>query len=64
MADRMIDIEKGDLKGKCMPSALRAWQRNGWTAVEDSSSEPVVPDPVDVEPQDEAPLVPETDPEE
>jgi hypothetical protein len=29
------------LEGEIMPSSLRAWERNGWTAVEDGSSEEV-----------------------
>ncbi len=39
--DKRIKIrheETGD-EGTCMPSALPVWERNGWTAVEDGSSE-------------------------
>lgn len=41
--DKPIKIrnEEFDLEGECMPSALKVWERNGWTAVEDGSSENV-----------------------
>jgi len=34
-----IQIQKGDLVAEVIPSAVRAWKRNGWTVVDDESSE-------------------------
>jgi len=39
MAQKEIKITKDDQEGFCMPSALAAWERNGWTRADDGSSE-------------------------
>lgn len=36
---RFVKIEKDGVEGECLPEALKAWERNGWTAVDDGSSE-------------------------
>lgn len=45
---KYVDIENEGLRGQCLETALPAWQRNGWTVVDDGSSEsgtePVVSD--------------------
>ena len=41
MARNEVEIKKGDLRGSCLPGAVNAWRRHGWTVVDDGSSEPV-----------------------
>lgn len=36
-----VVIEMGGVTGKCLPSALEVWQRNGWTVVDDGTSQGV-----------------------
>jgi len=36
---RFVKITKDDLQGECLPSAVDAWERNGWTVVDDGVSE-------------------------
>lgn len=42
--NRFVEIEKDGIRGECLPSAVRVWERDGWTVVDDGSSEetPVV----------------------
>jgi hypothetical protein len=43
---RLISITKDGETGQCMPSALPAWERNGWTRADDgSSAEPKAEEP-------------------
>ena len=39
MSARYVKIEKDGVEGQCMPAAVKAWERNGWTVVDDGSSE-------------------------
>lgn len=39
MSRKQIKVEKDDVQAEIMPSARAAYQRNGWTVVEDGSSE-------------------------
>jgi hypothetical protein len=48
---KYIEIEKDGQKGKCLPSSLPAWERNGWTAVDDGTSTEK-----DEEPTEDAPV--------
>lgn len=36
---KFVKITKDGLEGEVVKSALPAWERNGWTAVDDESSE-------------------------
>jgi len=38
-----ITIAKGDVEAKIIPSSLKAWERNGWKAVDKAA--PVAPAP-------------------
>ena len=39
MKKKHVEIAKDDLRGWVLPEALPAWERNGWTRVDDGSSE-------------------------
>lgn len=39
MKRKYIQITKGEVEGRCVPSALPIWKRNGWTVVDDGDSE-------------------------
>jgi len=36
---RYVKLEKDGIEGECLPSAVEAWKRNGWTVVDDGTSE-------------------------
>jgi len=36
---KMIKIKKGDIEAECLRSAVPAWERNGWTVVDDGTSD-------------------------
>jgi hypothetical protein len=44
-AREQVHIVNGDIHGFCLPSALGAWESNGWTVVDDGSSETGSPEP-------------------
>ena len=35
---RFVTIQKDDLVGECLPSAVEVWEQNGWTVVDDGVS--------------------------
>lgn len=35
-----VEIQKGELRGRVLPRSLPTWEANGWTRVDDGSSEP------------------------
>jgi hypothetical protein len=35
---KFAKIEKDGIEGECLPSAAKAWERDGWTVVDDGSS--------------------------
>jgi hypothetical protein len=34
-----VQIAKGDIIGSCTQESVESWERDGWTVVDDSSSE-------------------------
>ncbi len=36
---KTVQIKKGDVTAECLASAVSAWERNGWTVVDDESSD-------------------------
>ena len=36
---RFVKIEKDGIEAEVLPESVKAWERNGWTAVDDGSSE-------------------------
>lgn len=36
---KLVTIKNGDLESRVLPGSVAAWERNGWTAVDDGSSE-------------------------
>jgi hypothetical protein len=50
MSARYVKITKDGEEGQCMPSAAKAWEKHGWTVVDDGSSESA-PEAPEVEPQ-------------
>lgn len=43
----LVDIEKDGIRATVMDKSLKVYLRNGWTVVEDGSSETGSPEPVD-----------------
>jgi hypothetical protein len=50
MSARYVTITKDGEEGQCMPSAVKTWERNGWTVVDDGSSESAPEAPAEKEP--------------
>jgi hypothetical protein len=46
MSTRYVQIEKDGVEGQCMPAAVKAWEKHGWTVVDDGSSESAPEAPV------------------
>lgn len=36
---KYVQIEKDGIQGECLPSAVKTWEANGWTVVDDGDSE-------------------------
>lgn len=36
---KTVTIAKGDIRAEVLPSSVQGWQENGWTLVDDGSSE-------------------------
>lgn len=36
---KKVKIKKDGVTGECLASAVTAWERNGWTVVDDGNSE-------------------------
>lgn len=49
MANKHITITNGELTGQCLPSALKLWERNGWTVLDHGDSEPDSTDEADTQ---------------
>ena len=47
MAAKQITITNGELTGQCLPSALKLWEKRGWTVLDHGSSEPDSTDETD-----------------
>lgn len=46
---KMVEIKKGDLIAEVVSTSVAAWKRNGWTVVDDESSEVEVSQPAAIE---------------
>jgi hypothetical protein len=53
-----VKITKDDAEAYVMPSAVEAWERNGWTAADDGSSEEA-PAGESVAPETQPPTAPD-----
>jgi hypothetical protein len=42
---QMVKIQKDGQEAEVMPSSVTAWERNGWTLVDDESSDEATPAP-------------------
>jgi hypothetical protein len=45
MAVQRVKIAKDNMRAEVMPSAVPAWERNGWTVADDGSSEEAPEEP-------------------
>lgn len=45
MSAKYVKIEKDGVEGQCMPAAVKVWEANGWTVVDDGSSESAPEEP-------------------
>lgn len=50
---KTIQIEKDGVTGQCTRESLKVWERNGWTVVDDGTSEPAAVESVDESQMDE-----------
>jgi len=56
--EQRVKITKDDVEAYVMPSAVSAWERNGWTAADDGSTEEA-PAGESVAPETQPPTAPD-----